>query len=645
MMLDPYSHLREIYDDAGSRIGVMTTSGPIYSTSAEDYDYIMQLRAKDKKKWRDEKTEEHKIRKEQRMARLLEQWEVDPRYIPDSLDDLTVSERRLVDLALRNSDTVSLPWVANAVSKRKDMSAQTYHSIEVEIHRAAARLYNRGLATVEKRADNLVWCTVSRSAILDVIRREQQAKLGAAPLNFNLMEEFSKIPTISSGAENPSLQPKIKRLPSDLPKKAHPHRMEAARRLKGIRMLERHDKVAINHGFNSYISEINEKIITLLDPTGQIMGAEYSTRFNDLAKAAANLDKFDFALENSFLEHKKAVFLTLTTDPNLPDAERQAIKDRNISDVENRMRTPGISEGAYLTLRDRLWKLKGPDYEIGELTTIIASGTLSGNELHNSKQRLSKLEHNKTVAADLQRQVDDPATPVRTRERMITAIKKLGRWEYCHQEEGYECLWDANRGFAPAWNKFIAYLTKKNDGKRPQYIAAYEYTDSGLMHIHALIFTEYLLSNEEISREWIRCGQGDITYIYGLKAVKKRDGPGWEWRWNAQHRPHKAGGMSGGNYLKKYVKKAMLALMDDYSAPAETQSMYWALNKRMFTCSRALQATPEQLNEKETAVSGPSGWEFYKVMSSAEAETEVDTMIYHRYRPKSKDDGDGEVAS
>lgn len=635
----------EIYDATGKRIGIMTAEGPLFAADEADLVYLQERKAAERKRYKAERRAEHKARKVRDRSRMLELWEIDPRYIPSSLNDFTIQERRIIEKALMNNDSVSLAWVVKQVLRLKDYTNHTVNAVEQEMRRAADRLYNRGYATIEMRADSLIWVTVSRAKIHDLISKEIAERQQGATLNFNLMEEFSKIPTISSGAENPSLQPKIKRLPSDLPKKAHPHRMEAARRLKGIRMLERHDKVAINHGFNSYISEINEKIITLLDPTGQIMGAEYSTRFNDLAKAAANLDKFDFALENSFLEHKKAVFLTLTTDPNLPDAERQAIKDRNISDVENRMRAPGISEGAYLTLRDRLWKLKGPDYEIGELTTIIASGTLSGNELHNSKQRLSKLEHNKTVAADLQRQVDDPATPVRTRERMITAIKKLGRWEYCHQEEGYECLWDANRGFAPAWNKFIAYLTKKNDGKRPQYIAAYEYTDSGLMHIHALIFTEYLLSNEEISREWIRCGQGDITYIYGLKAVKKRDGPGWEWRWNAQHRPHKAGGMSGGNYLKKYVKKAMLALMDDYSAPAETQSMYWALNKRMFTCSRALQATPEQLNEKETAVSGPSGWEFYKVMSSAEAETEVDTMIYHRYRPKSKDDGDGEVAS
>ena len=73
--------------------------------------------------------------------------------------------------------------------------------------------------------------------------------------------------------------------------------------------------------------------------------------------------------------------------------------------------------------------------------------------------------------------------------------------------------------------------------------------------------------------------------------------------------------------------------------------MYWALNKRMFTCSRALQATPEQLGEKEKVETGPSGWSFWKVMSSAEAETEVDTMIYHRYRHRSKDDGDGEAVS
>ena len=634
---DIYDLPSDVYDDDGKRIGIMTPGGGFLIAADDDTmtDYA-ERKAADRAAERKRLKEEHKLRKAQRMAHLLNLWEIDPRYAPGTLNDLTISERRIVERALSDNDFVSLAWVVKHTVKLKDMAQQSLHSIEQEMHRAASRLYNRGLATVEKMDDGLIWVRISRERVLDLVRRDLAERQQGAGLNFNLMKEHCEIPTSLSGQENEETKQVVKRLPTDLPKRASPYRLESCRRLKGVRMLQRPDKVAINWQFERYISDINDKIITLLDISkGELVGSEYSTRFNDLAKAAANLDKFDIALENSFFEHKSAVFLTLTTDPNLTDEEREQNRRRSIAEVESKLRKPGLDPKAREALTKRYYRLMGPDYEISEIETRLKSGLLSSMDAHNLSTRLAKLQAYKIKAAELQAQVDDPATPPRTRERMILSIKKMGRWTYKHDPEGHQCLWDANRSFSPAWNRFLAFLTKKNSGKRPQYIAAYEYTESGLMHVHALIFTDYLLNNDDISMEWIRCGQGEITYIYSLKATKNRQGDGWEWRWNSQSRPNKATGMSGGDYLKKYVKKCMLAIMDDYTAPAETQSLYWALNKRMFTCSRALQE-PVADPEKE----GESAYIFYKVMYSVEAEDSVDRMIYHRIHPTCKDPPD-----
>lgn len=619
----------------GQTIGLMTPTGPIYSANPNDMEFLEQLAQKDAEAFMREKTEQSKIRREQRMAKLLDLTMVNPKMVADSLNELTMEERRIIEYALREPhDSVSLAVVVNRVSKRKELETSTKHAIEVAIGRAARRLYNRGLATVENDCSGLVWCTVSRERILAIIHKEIAARDAGGTPDFNLIKVPCEIPTLSSGSE----KKKIKHSIYDMPRRASSERLAACRLLKGVRMLERPDKVHINYNFEKYLSDINEKIIALMDLNhGEILGAEYSTRFNDIVKAVLNLNKFDLAMANSFNKHSKAVFLTLTTDPNLTDGERASIRQSKIASITSKLANPRISDKAKKDLTKQLYKLKGPDYELDCLKTSIESEILTKDEIRRIEQRIVKLEHDRDIAADLMRQIEDPDTPIRTKEKMITSVKKLGRWKYRHNPAGHQNLYDANKSFSPAWNKFLSYLTKKNNGIRPEYIAAYEYTDSGLMHVHALIFTEFLLPNDEISREWIRCGQGEISYIYALKAVKARDGSGWEWRWNSQSRPDKAKGMSGGDYLKKYIRKSMLAMMDSFTSPSDIQSMYWALNKRMFTCSRSLQEI--KLRNIDTCEESEKSdlFAFYRIIHESDASGVVDRMIYHRVRPGNTD--------
>jgi alpha-acetolactate decarboxylase len=90
--------------------------------------------------------------------------------------------------------------------------------------------------------------------------------------------------------------------------------------------------------------------------------------------------------------------------------------------------------------------------------------------------------------------------------------------------------------------------------------------------------------------------------------------------------------MSGGDYLKKYVKKCLLAMMDRYTSPSEIQSLYWVFNKRMYTNSRSLDTKED--SKGENVDESESDFIFLKVYTSDEAEEMVDRMVYHRSRPE-----------
>lgn len=138
----------------------------------------------------------------------------------------------------------------------------------------------------------------------------------------------------------------------------------------------------------------------------------------------------------------------------------------------------------------------------------------------------------------------------------------------------HKSLWHANRHFSIALNKFFSFL-KKRLGYRPAYLAVYEFTKSGLLHCHILIFGKsYLLPHHEITKEWERCGQGSYNFIYSLKKTKN----GWQYK---RQRPSDCEkGQTAEDYLKKYLKKAQF--------DESLLFLYWVFNKRFYTCSRKI---------------------------------------------------------
>ena len=630
----------DIYDSEGNRIGVMTVTGPIFSMSPEDLEAVREASEGAEAARAEELRKVSREGREQRMARLLDIAEIHPSMMIDRLDQLTFEERKLIQYALQGGDSVNLPYAVSNVLKTREKQGHKRHAVEVALDRASRRLYNRGLATVQKKDDGLVWVTVSRERLLDALHRELMSSRPPGEQDFNLMKVPCEIQTSDFGVPGTvtkTLPGKVSRDPLAMPKRCSSQRLQACRLLTGIRTLERADKAEINYLFEVYSDETNQKIIALLDArSGEVIGSEYSTRFNDLAKAARNLNRFDYALAKSLRDHYKAVFLTLTTDPNLTDEERAANRERSRRSIMAKLSNPALPQHVRASLQKALYKVEGPDYEIADLEACVASGTLKAGDVQAMTNRIEKLKRDREEAERLKAQLEDPSVGIRTKERIVQSLKRMGRWEYRHDPNGFQNLWEADRSFSPAWNRFMSYLKKKNNGKRPQYLAAFEFTESGLLHIHVLIFLEYLLPNDQISLEWRRCGQGEITYIYALKNVFNPQTKQREWRWNSHSRPTDAKGMSGGDYLKKYIKKCALALMDSYTSPADTHSMYWALNKRMHTCSRSLMegyVEGSRVKVGEDEKKDETAFSLFKILTPDEAEDVVDRMVYHRIRP------------
>lgn len=616
----------EILNDKGERVGIMVAGGmPVYGVSEEDMEDIRERILRDN-------SEIDRRRRVESIARIKSKYEtlrdiadVNPSLFINDFNELTDIERLILQDACKNpTRCVSFPVVTKHVMRSARFGFNTAHAAEMAVARAAHRMCNRGIAWIIKTGGiNTVF--LSEQRIREIIHRALSIREAQGEGNIYLMKEPCKIPTTSknkdAGSKRTAALP-----PTSLPRKAGEERMAACRLLKGTRMLDVADNIELRSRFIHYLSDINEKVIALLDgKTGNLLGVEYSTRFNDSIKSKKSLDRFDQAMEATFNDHRYAVFLTLTSDPNIPDAETEARKMADIADIRKKLSNQTISRYYHAKLERQLYSKLGPDREIADLQAIPHK--LDDNQ----SKRLKILLAQREAAEGLHKTLADQSIGIRKREKTIQELKKMNRWTYTYDPNGHQNLWDLNRSFGPAWNKFMAFLTRRQNGRRPEYITGYEYTKSGLMHAHCLIMVDYLAVIDDISIEWQRLNQGQIAYIYSLEAKKKRDGTGYEWRWrSAKRKPRDAvtssgKQISGGDYLAKYIKKATLAMMSAHEPPAAIQAPYWALNKRMWTCSRCLLPKTEKIVRKE-----PSAVSFFRIFSSDEAAYLVDRMVYHR---------------
>jgi hypothetical protein len=455
------------------------------------------------------------------------------------LDDLTHLEKFIVMTAIQNSSqtvsdkfgrkvngsfVVNLQQVTKArramddkLRKRCYFKEEKEHTTYMRIKRAAEMLDERGIASVRKGEKGLIWISIERILINELAAETRRKMEAAAEAVVNLIKANSEIQTPSPKCA------KTKKIdPYAIPRNASGERLEAIKMTIGTRQkMAPAMRADLAELFVKYNTRVTEKIVTLLDiGTKELIGTEYSTRFNDLRKSVTNLDKFDAVYKNSLEICKKASFLTLTTDPKL-----------------------------------------------------------------------------------------------------------------------FKNIWEANRHLGEAWNKFLSWLKKKNEDKRPKYLVAYEYTQKGFIHLHAIIFMERLADYKEISKQWQRCGQGQIIYVYNL--YRKKVSGEWTWQWYGDRRPPKATAHGAGEYIKKYLKKAALAGTEKYEREGMVQSLYWTFNKRFWTCSRSLLPDPEEpvMSEEDMKrMAEHDGYAFFRVLSEQEAEDLGVRIIYHRAEAKKKTD-------
>ena len=186
----------------------------------------------------------------------------------------------------------------------------------------------------------------------------------------------------------------------------------------------------------------------------------------------------------------------------------------------------------------------------------------------------------------------------------------------------FTSLWHANRHFSKALNRFFAFLQKRF-GYRLPYIAAYEFTPaagkdgkpkrSGLLHAHMVLFgRRWLMTNQQISDEWSRCGQGMITH-----AMAMRNDPQHGWTWT-RAKPTDHGGKDPQQYLKKYLVKALNS--------GEGFDLYWAFGKRFYTYSRRLKPDERAARRRSARV-----WIF---LGSFPWDSIPDTYTLNRRRPR-----------
>lgn len=567
--------------------------------------------------------------RERRQAELLDLVDVSPSFVVKSFQDkkgLTGDERELMFAAMKEPGRcVALPtWYKRCLGGTHPRF-KNIKQAEKAASRAAQRLWNRGIARLFK-VDGITHIILDEERILNIVRKDVVERTGGHG-DIYLIGGGCKIQTLSDDATSGC----PKNDPTELPKKCGMNRLAAIRVCTGERILDDEAKTDISANFLWYIGDINAKIITFLDPaTGDLLGAEYSTRFNDPSKAVANMQQFEDVMEQSFYVGRSAVFLTLTSDPNLPDEQKAALKAERLEKVEKVLKQPNLTPKQYSGLIRKYYTLVGPDKEIEDL---------QAREIRTDEQekRLKKLLDQREAEPTIRKKLASCKTR-RQKAKYINQLSMMNRWEHPHDPEGHQNLWETNRSFGKAWNGFMSFL-KKRLGRRPQYVAAFEYTETGLLHVHALIFTDSLPNTDEISTEWRRLGQGSIAYQYRLrqhKTVDPRTGqPVWEWRWvSSSSRPADSKGMSGTDYLKKYLKKSALAMMDDYRSPAETQSLYWAFNKRFWTCSRQLQDAAREARARKDESFVHSGtisrFAFGGVISSDLAESFEIPMIYRK---------------
>jgi hypothetical protein len=170
----------------------------------------------------------------------------------------------------------------------------------------------------------------------------------------------------------------------------------------------------------------------------------------------------------------------------------------------------------------------------------------------------------------------------------------------------HKTLWHAGRHFSRAWNRYLSLVSKRRKAARRdklrkaghspgevredlkkwtwryRYIQGYEFTDSGLLHSHAVLFGIHWIGTfDQVREDWRRSGQGSRIHAYKVR----KDNKGI-WKWDGEA-PRDSRNRDPVDYIKKYIKKALFTV--------EGFHLWWTLNKRFYTASRVFAPAPDEI--------------------------------------------------
>ena len=178
-------------------------------------------------------------------------------------------------------------------------------------------------------------------------------------------------------------------------------------------------------------------------------------------------------------------------------------------------------------------------------------------------------------------------------------------------------LSDALQSLSENKNKLLSWFsTEYQLGYRPEYVCVLEFTQSGLPHLHLVLFgISYAVSQEQLAAKWGDYGQGWVVHIKEVENV--HDGDIW--------RLHDDGDIVA---LRDYIGKSIRGLQsvanssaDDLRSRLEQgdlslwrQALYWATERQYFTCSQSLKPPGDdcdtEADETPEPIASQVGWEF-----------------------------------
>jgi len=374
-------------------------------------------------------------------------------------------------------------------------------------------------------------------------------------------------------------------------------RMDAIFRLRGIRkhsMFKRRDKRVLNDemikglapvqtSFEKYADGIEGLQITLQHKeTGEVKFIDYQTRFTDATRQDGIIARYHRIWEKASEGFNTGVMLTLTSYPPSEISKHQHRTslwhvDRFYSAAWNAYMSK-LTKRNRMARRDELLDLKRIEVEkIREVRKksercyrCNGTGKLKGIGKEKIRTCPSCKGHGSITRTALTRDERKEALlPMSKKYLCDQKLEKIRETEPDRIELTEEETLEAS---APA-------------NFRPQYMQVYEFQKNGLLHGHVVIFGKsYLGYWEDIALDWMATGQGERIHVYAIQ----KEGEKWVWQ---KAQPKDARNRLPVDYLAKYLGKGVRVKAG--------HGMYWSINKRFFTNSRALNTDRELPDETE----------------------------------------------